>query len=143
MELFRFLDWIMTLPADYENAYTETLNELEENMRYVTTFERRGIAKGIEKGIEKGLEEGAASHKASLSTILQLRFGRIPSGINSAIENINELETLKNLVINAAVTESLEGFQEYLGSIVVPANKVSEPTAVYTSTRKPRTRKQP
>ncbi|KAF1082734.1 MAG: hypothetical protein GQF41_0501 [Candidatus Rifleibacterium amylolyticum] len=143
LELFRFLDWIMTLPADYESAYTETLNELEENMRYVTTFERRGIAKGIEKGIEKGLEEGAASHKASLSTILQLRFGRIPAGINSAIENINELETLKNLVINAAVTESLEGFQEYLDSIDRPANKVSEPVADYTPTRKPRAKKRP
>ena len=107
-------------------------------MRYVTTFERRGIAKGIEKGIEKG----AASHKASLSTILQLRFGRIPAGINSAIENINELETLKNLVINAAVTESLEGFQEYLDSIVKPANKVKEPAASYTPARKPRARKQ-
>ncbi len=151
MELFRFLDWIMTLPADYENAYTESLNELEENMRYVTTFERRGIAKGIEKGIEKGvekgiekgLEEGVASHKASLNTILQLRFGRIPAEINSAIENASELETLKNLVINAAIAESIEGFKEYLDSIVGPANKVSEPAAAYTPNRKPRARKQP
>ncbi|HNX77781.1 MAG TPA: hypothetical protein PLM07_14170 [Candidatus Rifleibacterium sp.] len=143
LELFRFLDWIMTLPADYENAYTETLNELEENMRYVTTFERRGIAKGIEKGIEKGLEEGIASHKASLNTILQLRFERIPARINSAIENINDLEALKNLVINAAVAESIEVFQDYLGSVVIPANKVSEPTAAYAPTRKPRTQKRP
>ena len=131
LELFRFLDWIMTLPADYENAYTDTLNELEENMRYVTTFERRGIAKGIEKGIEKGLEEGIASHKASLNTILQSRFERIPTRINSTIEHINDLEALKNLVIKAALAESLEGFQDYLDSIIKPANKVSEPAAAY------------
>jgi len=106
-------------------------------MRYVTTFERRGI----EKGIEKGLGEGIASHKASLNTILQSRFKRIPTQINSAIENINDLEALKNLVIKAALAESLEGFQEYLDSIDRPANKVSEPVADYTPTRKPRTRK--
>jgi len=100
-------------------------------MRYVTTFERRGIAKGIEKGIEKGLEEGIASHKASLNTILQSRFERIPTRINSTIEHINDLEALKNLVIKAALAESLEGFQDYLDSIIKPANKVSEPAAAY------------
>ena len=116
-------------------------------MRYVTTFEKRGIEKGIEKGIERGveqgIEQGASSHKASLNTILQLRFGKIPAATNSAIEKINELETLKNLVINAAVTESLEGFQEYLKSIAKTANKVSEPVASYTPARKPRAKKQP
>lgn len=64
-------------------------------------------------------------HKASLNTILQSRFERIPTRINSTIEHINDLEALKNLVIKAALAESLEGFQEYLDSIVKPVNKVS------------------
>ena len=37
-ELFRFLDWIMTLPEDYENTYIETLAELEEKLRYKTQY---------------------------------------------------------------------------------------------------------
>jgi len=102
-ELFRFLDWIMTLPEEYECAYIDAIDELEEKMRYVTTFERRGIAKGLEKGIEQGIE---------------------------------------NLVIKAALAESLVEFSEYLATFArettnkPDVKKVSEPAAAYKASKK-------
>ena len=98
----------MLLPEELENDYMESLTKLEEerNMRYVTTVERRGIAKGLEKGLEKGREEvreeGLVAHKTSLNTILRSRFNQVSDATLAALEAINDLETLNNIVSEPA-----------------------------------------
>ncbi|MEZ4529169.1 MAG: hypothetical protein R2941_24920, partial [Desulfobacterales bacterium] len=48
IRLYRFIDWIMVLPAEMENIYHENLMayEREVNMQYITTAERIGMEKG-------------------------------------------------------------------------------------------------
>ncbi len=52
IDLYRFIDWIMRLPADLEKAYHNELSKYEEEikMQYVTTAERIGIEKGKAEG---------------------------------------------------------------------------------------------
>jgi len=147
LELFRFIDWIMILPEEFESDYIESLTELEEeqNMRYVTCIERRGLEKGLEKGreegLEKGIEQGIAAHKLSLNTILQSRFDQVSDATIAAIEKVRDLETLKNLVIKSALAESIDAFEDYLKTTLkstsksAPKNVVSEPVAKYKTTK--------
>ena len=60
INLYRFIDWIMLLPAELEDEYHQEIMEFEEEkkMRYVTTAERIGMKKGMKKGMEKGMEKG-------------------------------------------------------------------------------------
>jgi predicted transposase/invertase (TIGR01784 family) len=60
INLYRFIDWIMVLPAELEDTYHQEIMEFEEEekMRYVTTAERIGMEKGIEKGRIEGKMEG-------------------------------------------------------------------------------------
>jgi len=56
INLYRFIDWIMALPKELEDAYHQEIMEFEEKekMQYVTTAERIGIEKGERIGIKKG-----------------------------------------------------------------------------------------
>ena len=63
-ELFRFIDWMMHLPAVLDRRFKADLVAYEEEMHmpYVTSVERlakeEGLEEGLEKGREKGREEG-------------------------------------------------------------------------------------
>jgi hypothetical protein len=61
-ELFRIVDWIMTLPEDLENAFREDVHHFEEQktMRYVTSIERLAMKEGRDEGLREGLREGLA-----------------------------------------------------------------------------------
>ena len=59
-QLFRLIDWIMTLPEDLEDAFRTEIHDFEEerNMPYVTSIERLAIKEGREQGLELGREQG-------------------------------------------------------------------------------------
>jgi len=65
VNLYRFIDWIITLPEQLEIVFHENIIRYEEAMKmpYITTAERIGMRKGIEKGIEKGKMEVAQELK--------------------------------------------------------------------------------
>lgn len=107
IELFRFLDWIMSLPEEIEQNYIEVLTELEEkqNMRYVTMIERLGMEKGFSKGREEGREESL------IYTALKMLGDHLPvetiakyTGLT--VERINELAADKNRVAESAAPYS-------------------------------------
>ena len=56
VKLYRFIDWLMVLPKELEEAcYREIVQfEEEQKMPYITTAERIGIEKGREEGREEG-----------------------------------------------------------------------------------------
>jgi hypothetical protein len=51
-QIYRLVDWLITLPEDLEEQYQERLQTLseEDEMTYVTTTERWGIKKGRAEG---------------------------------------------------------------------------------------------
>ncbi|MBI1762171.1 MAG: hypothetical protein HYR56_12130 [Acidobacteria bacterium] len=89
--LFRFLDWLMFLPADLQHEYRDEIDRFEEErkMPYVTTIERMGIAKGVQTG---GGE--------ILLNLLQLRLGELGTETKTQLlalpfERIRELSLLE------------------------------------------------
>ena len=60
LELFRFIDWIMTLPEGLELQFVQDLIafEGEQQMQYVTSVERFGIEKGRQEGRQEGVQIG-------------------------------------------------------------------------------------
>ncbi|MCA9906817.1 MAG: hypothetical protein KC547_23340 [Anaerolineae bacterium] len=52
IDLFRFIDWVMTLPAGLERSLRKDFEEFEEaqHMKYVSTIERWAEQRGIEQG---------------------------------------------------------------------------------------------
>ncbi len=117
-------------------------HKAHKRMRYITTFERHGIAKGLAKGRKEGLKEGIDSYKTALNNILQSRFERFMVKLTSSLENIDNLEILQNLIIKAALTESLDELSEYLATFArettnkPDVKKVSEPATAYKPSKK-------
>ena len=72
LELFRFIDWLLTLPAAWEQRFQQQLEDYEASMStpYITSIERRGI--------EKGMQRGEAT---LLRQLLIKRFGPLPETI--------------------------------------------------------------
>lgn len=54
--LYRFLDWVMTLPDDLARAYVDAMDdfETEQKMAYLSYAERLAQEKGMEQGIHAG-----------------------------------------------------------------------------------------
>ncbi len=65
-QLFRFIDWMMTLPEPLAIAFEQEMTEYEQEkaMPYVTSIERRARAEGKQEGLLSGIELG-----------LELKFG--------------------------------------------------------------------
>ena len=90
LELYRFIDWLIELPAPLEAIFQQELAQYEgeSTMRYVSTIERQGIEKGIEKGIGQGIEQGIERERSLILRQLTRRIGELSE---SAIEQVNQL----------------------------------------------------
>jgi hypothetical protein len=110
--LFRFIDWIMSLPEELANNFkTELRNEEEAGkMRYVTSIER--LAK--QEGREEGRVENA---RESIIEVLEVRFGEIPNTIVAKINGINDVSMLKTIHRQAIAISSLDAFSELIDQI--------------------------
>ncbi len=102
LDVFRFIDWALTLPVELEPTFHQTLDAIEEAfaMPYVTSIERRGI--------EKGREEGQITALATmLRRLLRLRFGPLDGATEARIAaaSSDDLMRYTERVIDA---ESLE-----------------------------------
>ncbi|WP_223269733.1 hypothetical protein [Nostoc sp. 'Peltigera membranacea cyanobiont' 213] len=107
-ELFRFIDWIMVLPKELALSFKTEVRSYEEadRMRYVTSIER--LAK------EEGIVENA---RESIITVLETRFGEVPSSIVEVINGIEEPSVLKMLLKNAIAIPSTAEFQQILDNL--------------------------
>ncbi|MBA3921558.1 MAG: DUF4351 domain-containing protein [Nostocaceae cyanobacterium] len=89
--LYRFIDWIMTLPKKLEAEFWSELKqfEQEQSMAYITTGERIGYERGREDGKEEGKEE-------LILRLLQKRVGELPSETIASVQSltVTQLEEL-------------------------------------------------
>jgi len=94
--IFKFIDWLITLPEDLEIQYVEESNiiEKEESMPYITTAERVGYKRGWQSGMKNGI-----------LGMLELKFGTScsPEIIDKAVDYAikNSFDNLKELIKNA------------------------------------------
>ena len=101
LELFRLIEWMMVLPDDLESEFRTELRQFEgENqMPYITGFERDGMVKNAREDI---LE------------VLEARFEAVPVELSDRIGSIDDQALLKQLLRRAATMPSVEAFQQTL-----------------------------
>ncbi len=82
--LYRFLDWVMTLPDDLARAYVDAMDdfEKEQKMAYLSYAERLAQEKGIEQGIRTGRIQAIVRQ-------LQRLFGPLTEDDLAAIEALS------------------------------------------------------
>lgn len=105
IQLFRLIDWMMILPEELKRQFqTEVYNyEEEKKMPYITSIEEIGIEKGELK-----------STKESIITVLETRFENVPTNIVDAVNEIDNIQSLKQLTKTAVLIDSLESFTTLL-----------------------------
>lgn len=127
LELFRFIDWVMTLPPELEERFMSDIvaYEARERRPYVSSVERiatrRGVEKGVEIGREFGREEGlveglAEGMRIMLLDTLESRFGSVPEAFHERLDRIVDQDRLRYLMRQALTADTLPAFAEQLYS---------------------------
>jgi Domain of unknown function (DUF4351) len=100
LELYNFLDFMMTLPESLSQQFDIELEAFEETkkMKYVTTIERRAEARGIELG-----------ERSLVQRLLTRRFGDLqdPIGVQISSLTIDRLEALGEALLDFTTIDDL------------------------------------
>jgi len=115
IHLFRFIDWLLVLPADLEVETLRQIVELEgaTPMPYVTSIERLAREEGKAEGKAEGLREGLLE---AIDLGLELRFGKEALRVRPRVHGIAELDRLRRLKAALVRAESFAEFESLLGS---------------------------
>jgi hypothetical protein len=70
LSLYKFIDWILTLPKDLAIRYNDYIHQIEEEhaVAYITTAERIGLEKGYAQGLQQGIQQGNLEAAAYITT---------------------------------------------------------------------------
>jgi len=106
LELFRFLDWVLTLPPALEAHFQMAVIELERErqMPYITSIERMSIEKGRQEGRQEGHQEGRQEGEmVMLRRLLTQRFGILPDAVEQQLHaaTVQDLERWADRVLDA------------------------------------------
>ncbi len=116
LDLFWFIDWLLALPPELEQQFEDQVErlEMETKMRYVTSIERRALAKGIQQGVEEGVqqgvEQGIQQGEASLlRRLLTRRFHHLPDWTEQRLAEASraELESWAERILEAQALEDV------------------------------------
>ena len=112
INLFHFIDWVMSLPEDLEQEFWQSVQQLEEerSMPYITSVQRIGRQEGRQEGQQEGRQEGllkgielglklkfGAEGLAVLSEVAEIKDAGLLEAILSGLETANTLEEWRNL----------------------------------------------
>jgi len=104
-QLFRVIDWMMTLPTELEQEFRQELAQYEEerHVPYVTSIERLALEEGLERGREEGLERGRQQGLkdgllAGIATALETKFGKAGRKLLPRIRAVGDVAALRSLL---------------------------------------------
>jgi len=121
LNLFRFIDWMMSLPEAVEEEIWQEIREYEEveQMTYITSVERIGFKRGVQEGVQQGIRKGLL---AGIELGLELKFGSAGLCLLPEIYKIEDVDVLR------AIHEGLKTVTtvEELRSIYQPAWRIKE-----------------
>ncbi len=102
IDLFLFIDWIMTLPEELNERFEQQLTEYHEEvkMKYVSTVERIRIKRSKLETAREMVTEALA-----------VRFSAIPEHILASISQVENQDALKCLLKQAILTPSIDQFE--------------------------------
>ncbi|MGB7414175.1 MAG: hypothetical protein WA902_08195 [Thermosynechococcaceae cyanobacterium] len=86
LNLFLFIDWLISLPEDLQTSFRQDLEhyEKEKQMPYVTSIERMAKKEGLIEGLLEGIKLG-----------LEIKFGNEGLKLLPELLQIKELETIR------------------------------------------------
>jgi hypothetical protein len=89
INLFRFIDWVMSLPEELEQDFWREVIQIQEDRRmpYITSIERLATQQGIRQGLLEAIELG-----------LGLKFGDEGLELLPEISEIEDVEQLKAII---------------------------------------------
>jgi hypothetical protein len=101
-ELLQLIDWLLVLPPELEGLVERELEALEEEeqMAYVTSWERLGLAKGRAEGV-------LAGQRDLLRRMLLARFGAVPEHLEERLAGADQ-QTLEHLADRLATAATLD-----------------------------------
>ncbi|MGD1865009.1 MAG: DUF4351 domain-containing protein [Phormidesmis sp.] len=108
IDLYRFIDWVMTLPPALEEVFRADLEtyEREKNMPYISTIERMGEARGEARGKLEGKLE-------LLHVLLTAQVGGISVETTEQMKQLS-IEQMDQLALESRGFTSIDELTEWL-----------------------------
>ena len=104
IDLFKVIDWLMTLPVWLETQIWQAIETIEEHksMKYITSVERIAIAKGRVEGRVEG-------ESKLLKRLLERRFGALPAWATEKLSTATEpaLDAWGEAILTAPTLEAV------------------------------------
>jgi hypothetical protein len=117
--LYRFIDWIMTLPDELEITLLNEIKSIEEatSMVHLTSAERLGLKRGIEQGIQQGIQQTLPAIYQAVEAILEIKFGESGLLLSGRARNIRSVELLQRLTTGLKHVHTLPEAEELLADL--------------------------
>lgn len=103
IHLFRFIDWLLVLPADLEDSVWRDILVYQEELKmpYMMSFERAAEARGREEGLIEGI-------KSAIELGLELKFGDEGLELASVLTQRSEIDVLEQIKADIRSDRTLE-----------------------------------
>jgi predicted transposase/invertase (TIGR01784 family) len=113
INLYGFIDWMMTLPRELQAEFDQEITQYEEEMKmpYITSTERLAEERGEQRGEQRGRQEGRQEGKQELITRqLNRRLGEIQPTLVEQIRQlpVEQLELLGEAIFDFSGVTDLE-----------------------------------
>jgi len=110
INLFQFIDWIMSLPQELDREFWQEVIQLEEERRmpYITSVERIGIQKGIQQGIQQSQQQMREILLEGIELGLELKFGELGLILLPEISQIENIEQLRAIHAGLRTVNTVE-----------------------------------
>ena len=144
-QLFRFIDWVLTLPEELERKLDHELivYRKEHKMEYISGFERRamersmqeGLQKGLQKGLQQGVQQGRQEQGAAMALrLLHRRVGEIKPTIAKRIASLPlaQIEALTDALLDFSTVGDLNKWLREQGQV---RRKTTTPKAKRQTTK--------
>jgi hypothetical protein len=113
LQLFRLLDWMMVLPEGLQNQFEDKLENYQEEkkMPVLSRIEVRAMQRGEQRGEQRGKLLNA---REWVIKVLETRFEDVPEKIKKAINQLEDISYLEQLLKQAITISSVADFQRLL-----------------------------
>ena len=113
VQLFRLIDWMMVLPEELQQEFTQELRLYQEDrsMPFLSRVELDAQRRGIQQGIQEGTLQNA---REAVLEVLEARFEAVSPTVSEAVNKIVDVAVLKRLLRQAISISSVAEFQQLL-----------------------------
>ncbi len=119
VNLFRFFDWVLTLPAGLEQQLQQEVYDYEEGKKvpfkshYEIFAEQRATERGLKRGLEQGLEQGLGRIRSLTLRQLETQVGELNDRLRKRLAKLS-IEQIEQLAEALLKFDSKSDLNEWL-----------------------------